>query len=231
MNSKPQSADSLPTRGSLLAAAIGSEPEAWQQLVTLYEPRMMRWCRGQGLDQLAASDVIQDAWMSVARGLASFRSQPGAGAFRAWLHQIVRRRIADYRRRQGHALPALGGSSFAMRLAELPFEGEPRSDASLSEVSSSQTMPMPGLATPSLSVSSSDHPLRDSGKLDSALQQAMATLQREIEPKTWQAFWLCVVDQQSTEQVANTLAMTPANVRQCRSRVLRRLRQTMERPQ
>ncbi len=44
---------------------------------------MLRWCRGQGLDRIATADVIQDSWMSVARGLASFRSQPGAGAFRA----------------------------------------------------------------------------------------------------------------------------------------------------
>ena len=195
MNSQSQSTDSLPTRGSLLAAAIGSEPEAWQKLVTLYEPRISLWCRGQGLDQPATSDVIQDTWMSVARGLARFRSQPGHGAFRAWLHQIVRRRIADYRRREGHAPGAVGGSSFTMRLAELPFEGEPRSDAS--------------------------------AKPEVAVGRAMAIVQREVEPKTWQAFWMCVVDQLSTEEVAKLLEMTPANVRQCRSRVLRRLRQSM----
>jgi len=195
MNSQSQSTDSLPTRGSLLAAAIGSEPEAWQKLVTLYEPRISLWCRGQGLDQPATSDVIQDTWMSVARGLARFRSQPGHGAFRAWLHQIVRRRIADYRRREGHAPGAVGGSSFTMRLAELPFEGESRSDAS--------------------------------AKSENAVGRAMAIVQREVEPKTWQAFWMCVVDQQSTEEVAKLLEMTPANVRQCRSRVLRRLRQSM----
>jgi RNA polymerase sigma-70 factor, ECF subfamily len=195
MNSQSQSTDSLPTRGSLLAAAIGSEPEAWQKLVTLYEPRISLWCRGQGLDQPATSDVIQDTWISVARGLARFRSQPGHGAFRAWLHQIVRRRIADYRRREGHAPGAVGGSSFTMRLAELPFEGEPRSDAS--------------------------------AKPEVAVGRAMAIVQREVEPKTWQAFWMCVVDQLSTEEVAKLLEMTPANVRQCRSRVLRRLRQSM----
>jgi RNA polymerase sigma-70 factor (ECF subfamily) len=55
----------------------------------------------------------------------------------------------------------------------------------------------------------------------------MAIVQREVEPKTWQAFWMCVVDQLSTEEVAKLLEMTPANVRQCRSRVLRRLRQSM----
>lgn len=227
MNSLPNSTDSLPTRGSLLAAAIGSEPEAWQQLVTLYEPRMLRWCRGQGLDQLATSDVIQDAWISVARGLASFRSQPGAGAFRAWLHQIVRRRIADYRRREGPRPTAVGGSSFAMRLAELPFEGEPRSDASRSEESPSQNMGARGLAAPDQTVPSRDHSLPGSATSESAIGQAIAIVQREVEPKTWQAFWLFVVDQRSTEEVAKLLAMTPANVRQCRSRVLRRLRQSM----
>jgi RNA polymerase sigma-70 factor (ECF subfamily) len=82
-----------------------------------------------------------------------------------------------------------------MRLAALPFEGEPRSDAS--------------------------------AKPEVAVGRAMAIVQREVEPKTWQAFWMCVVDQQSTEEVARLLEMTPANVRQCRSRVLRRLRQSM----
>ncbi len=64
---------------------------------------------------------------------------------------------------------------------------------------------------------------------ESVMQQAMAIVQREVETNTWQAFWLCVVDERSTEEVANALAMTPANVRQCRSRVLRRLRQALER--
>ncbi len=229
MNSQPQSTDSLPTCGSLLSAAIDSETEAWHRLVTLYEPRMLRWCRGQGLDQLASSDVIQDAWISVARGLASFRSQPGAGAFRAWLHKIVRRRIADYRRREVLEQPAVGGSSFATRIGELPFDGSSRCNVFDSNSSTSRPLPASGPAVPGPKASSHDPRSASSKTLESALQQAMETLQREVEPKTWQAFWLCVVDQRSTEEVANSLAMTPANVRQCRSRVLRRLRQSIER--
>jgi RNA polymerase sigma-70 factor (ECF subfamily) len=196
MDSPAQAFDSLPTRGSLLAAAIGAEPAAWQQLVTLYEPRMRHWCRMQGLDETATADVLQDAWISVARGLASFRSRPGEGAFRAWLHQIVRRRIVDLRRRIGRLEPAVGGSTFAMRLSELQQE-----DAS-SAVSRDASLPM-------------------------SLQKAMEQVQRDVDPKTWQAFWRCVVDQRATEDVAGELGMTPANVRQCRSRVIRRLRQAM----
>ena len=224
MDSQPKESDSLPTRGSLLAAAIGAEPKAWQRLVSLYEPRMRRWCRVQGLDEIAASDVIQDAWMSVARGLASFRSEPGAGAFRAWLHQIVRRRIVDHRRRQGLAQPAVGGSSFALQLSELPFEGEPPGELPDSEAYPSHATRMFRLAAPGQETLS-----RDSATSESLLHQAMARVQREVESNTWQAFWRCVVDQRTTEEVAVSLAMTPANVRQCRSRVLRRLRQAMDR--
>lgn len=227
MNSPPKSTDSLPTCEALLAAAIGSEPDAWRNLVTLYEPRITRWCHGQGLDRIATSDVIQDTWISVARGLGCFRSQPGTGAFRAWLHKIVRRRIADYRRREGHAVPAVGGSSFAMRLAELPFEGEPRSNSSKSETSPSLAMDPPGLAARGQTEPSLSHAMTSSATSQAVVRQAMAIVQGEVEPKTWQAFWLSVIDQHSTEEVAELLEMTPANVRQSRSRVLRRLRQSI----
>ncbi|MFN7731618.1 MAG: RNA polymerase sigma factor [Pirellula sp.] len=197
MENPSKASDSLPTRPSLLAAALGAEPMAWQQLVTLYEPRMRLWCRTQGLDETATADVLQEVWISVARGLSSFRSQPGAGAFRAWLHQIVRRRIADLRRRQGGLESAVGGSTFAVRLSELA------QDDALSAPTEAG-LPMTGL------------------------QRAMECVQRDVDPKTWQAFWRCVVDQRATEEVARELGMTPANVRQCRSRMLRRLRQAME---
>jgi RNA polymerase sigma-70 factor (ECF subfamily) len=91
-----------------------------------------------------------------------------------------------------------------MQLAELPIAGEP-------------------LSSPSLAPST-----RDPSTSENVVQQAMAIVQREVEPNTWQAFWLCVIEERSTEDVANSLAMKPANVRQCRSRVLRRLRQALE---
>jgi RNA polymerase sigma-70 factor (ECF subfamily) len=49
----------------------------------------------------------------------------------------------------------------------------------------------------------------------------------QIEERTWQAFWLSVIEQRPTAGVAEDLGMTPGNVRQARARVLRRLKREM----
>lgn len=216
MDPTPSKSDSLPTRGSLLVAAMGHEPGAWQRLVSLYEPRMRWWCRVQGLDEMASSDVIQDAWISVARGMVSFRSEPGVGAFRAWLHRIVRRRIADYRRRRSFGEVAVGGSSFMVRLGEFP--------ASEPELPSGSSM----MHRASVSPGEQGQPGSNGIAPGSKLERALEALQRSVEPTTWLAFWRCVIDQRATDEVANELGLTQANVRQCRSRILRKLRAAME---
>jgi RNA polymerase sigma-70 factor (ECF subfamily) len=58
-------------------------------------------------------------------------------------------------------------------------------------------------------------------------RRAVEQVRGEFEPRTWQAFWLTVIEQRSTAAVADELGMTPANVRQARSRVLRRLKHEM----
>jgi RNA polymerase sigma-70 factor (ECF subfamily) len=47
----------------------------------------------------------------------------------------------------------------------------------------------------------------------------------EFEERTWQAFWLTVIDGRSTAAVAAQTGVTPAAVRQARSRILRRLKE------
>lgn len=216
MDPDPSKSDSLPTRGSLLVAAMGHEPGAWRRLVSLYEPRMRWWCRVQGLDEMASSDVIQDAWISVARGMVSFRSEPGVGAFRAWLHRIVRRRIADYRRRWSPGEAAVGGSSFMVRMGEFPA-----SEPELASGSSTmhRVSGLPG---------EQPHSGMDGIAAGAKLERVLEALQSSVEPTTWLAFWRCVIDQRTTDEVAKELGLTQANVRQCRSRILRKLRAAME---
>ena len=57
--------------------------------------------------------------------------------------------------------------------------------------------------------------------------RALAQVQSEFEPRTWQAFWRSVIDGIATDMVAQELSMSVAVVRQSRSRVLRRLRQQL----
>jgi RNA polymerase sigma-70 factor (ECF subfamily) len=59
------------------------------------------------------------------------------------------------------------------------------------------------------------------------VHRALGLIRAEIEDRTWQAFWLAAVGQQSTAAVAQQLGMTPGAVRQAKYKVLRRLRQEL----
>ena len=52
-------------------------------------------------------------------------------------------------------------------------------------------------------------------------------IRNEFEDRTWQAFWRVTVECQPSDMVAESLEMTPAAVRQAKSRVLRRLREEL----
>lgn len=58
-------------------------------------------------------------------------------------------------------------------------------------------------------------------------QRALEQVRGEFEPQTWQAFWLCAVEERAPAELAEQLGMTPAAIRQAKSRVLRRLKREM----
>lgn len=59
------------------------------------------------------------------------------------------------------------------------------------------------------------------------IHRALEQTRSEFEKKSWQAFWRTTIDGLSVAQVAEELSITPATVRQHRSRILRRLRQQL----
>lgn len=72
-----------------------------------------------------------------------------------------------------------------------------------------------------------DESSAESSPMDGVLQRALNLIRAEFRTPTWQAFWLTVVEQRSTAEVADALSTTPAAVRQAKSRILRRLRQEL----
>lgn len=59
------------------------------------------------------------------------------------------------------------------------------------------------------------------------LRRALDLVRDEIEATTWQAFWLTVVEERATAQVAEQLGISVNAVRLAKSRVLRRLREEL----
>jgi RNA polymerase sigma-70 factor, ECF subfamily len=67
-----------------------------------------------------------------------------------------------------------------------------------------------------------DDPPEEVGNL---YRRALEMVRVEFEERTWRAFWLTVVEGRSPLVVAPELGVTPAAVRQSKSRVLRRLKE------
>jgi RNA polymerase sigma-70 factor, ECF subfamily len=57
--------------------------------------------------------------------------------------------------------------------------------------------------------------------------RALELIKSQFEERTWQAFWKCAVDGLSPVDVARDMGMSPAGVRQAKSRVLRRLKEEL----
>jgi RNA polymerase sigma-70 factor, ECF subfamily len=62
-------------------------------------------------------------------------------------------------------------------------------------------------------------------EVDQLYQRALELVRGEFEARTWQAFWLTTVEGRLPADLVSELNMTTNNIRQAKSRVLRRLRE------
>jgi len=60
------------------------------------------------------------------------------------------------------------------------------------------------------------------------LRQALDIIRREIQERTWDAFWRATVLEQSAADVGTELGMSEKSVRQAKYRVLCRLRELLQ---
>ena len=124
----------------------------------------------------------------------------GQGRFRGWLWTITRNKIRDHHRRQTAEPPGRGGDTALRVLAELPERWD--DDAS----------------------DATRHEVR------ALYHRALDLIRADFQPQTWQAFWLAVIEEQPSDEVARRLGLTANGVRQAKSRVLRRLRAELGEP-
>jgi RNA polymerase sigma-70 factor (ECF subfamily) len=187
------------TSSSLLARIRDRDAEAWHRLVSLYTPLIYYWCRDAGLQTSDLRDVIQDSFRSVFEHFHSFSKDKSGATFRGWLRVIVRNKLNDLFRRQKREPVGMGGSETHLWINKTPDENSGNSSD-------------PDAASETILV----------------LRRALAMIQNDFTPITWQAFWRTAVEGQETRHVASDLGLNIAAVRQARSRVLKRLRSEFE---
>lgn len=173
------------------------DSDAWRRMVDLYGPLVQSWCDIAGVPNDRVADVLQEVFLAVHRSADRFEPSEGTSGFRGWLWTITRNKIRDLFRKLSGDADARGGSTALRRLHEMP---EP------------------------------DLPVDDPSEVDDTtalLRRAMAMVKVDFQETTWRAFWLSAVLGRNSETVAEELGISQAAVRQNKSRVLRRLRQTL----
>jgi RNA polymerase sigma-70 factor (ECF subfamily) len=105
------------TSRTLLERARDRDERAWQTLVELYSPLVLRWCARQEVQGADADDIRQQVFQSVALNFDSFRHDRPGDTFRGWLRIITRNKLHDYFRRRA-AQPQAQGGTDARRLLE-----------------------------------------------------------------------------------------------------------------
>jgi RNA polymerase sigma-70 factor (ECF subfamily) len=184
---------------SFLARLKSQEPQAWERLVDLYGAAVYAWCRRAKLQPPDSADVLQEVFRAVAANVAGFQPDSTSGSFYRWLKAIARSKICDHYRRRHNQPVAIGGSEAQQRFEDLS-DDNPDDNAQYEEDRASEI---------------------------GVMHRGLAVIRAEFEDRTWQAFWLTVVESLSAPEAAAQLGMKPAAVRQCKCRVLHRLRQAL----
>jgi RNA polymerase sigma-70 factor, ECF subfamily len=106
----PRSGEHPTASTALLRGVQKMDATAWGRLVDTFGGIVYRWCRVSGLRPEDAADVVQEVFVSVARGIERFERQKPVGSFRSWLATITRNQLRDHFRRQARREQARGGT-------------------------------------------------------------------------------------------------------------------------
>ena len=191
--------DSPETRHSLLARLHGDRDEAaWREFVAIYRPLIYRLIRSRGLQDADAQELTQDALVAVASAIERGTHNFQGGSFRGWLSRIARNMMINYLTRRRPGQQGAGGSDFQRLLSEQPATDEEQ--ATVFDLEQKREL----------------------------FRWAADQIRHSFHPTTWQAFWRTTVEGEPIAQAANALGVSIGSAYAARSRVMARLKQTID---
>ncbi len=192
--------DTPTTRPSLLIRIRDPRDErAWGEFLDIYEPLIYRLARGKGFQHADAVELAQDVFVAVASAIDRWDPDPALGSFRGWLFRIARNLMINLLAKQRRQVHGTGNTDMRRLLEEQP--------------------------APDIENST----LFDQEYRRETFAWATERIRTNFKQKTWQAFWLTSVEGRSCQAVADELTMSVGAVYIARSRVMARLRKTIER--
>jgi RNA polymerase sigma-70 factor (ECF subfamily) len=188
--------DSLPTRRSLLSRLRDlGDNESWRSFFETYWRLIYNVARKSGLSDDQAQDVVQETVIAVARKIPAFRYDPAKGSFKHWLLLICRRRIQDHLRRvySSHRLALQGTEALSGAIENVPFPAPPP-DVQLDAEWEQEWQ-------------------------ENIFQMALSRVRERANPKHYQVFDCCVLQNMRASEVASMLGLSTAQVYLAKHRI------------
>lgn len=195
-----QTDDDDRTRSSLLAKVRNlDDQEAWARFYQFYRPLIFKWAKGTGLSASDADEMTQVVMLKMTEKLPTFAYDPSKG-FRAWLRTVVIHQSIDVFRKAKKENLAI--QQWLERIS----------------------------APDDLSVDSLIDELNPQLEHDRELAtRALAEVRASVDASTWSTFVLTVINEMAVPEVARELGLTIASVYVNKGRVLKSLKQVVER--
>jgi len=197
---------SLATRRSLLSRLKQSNAqESWREFFDTYWRLIYSTALNAGLTDSEAQEVVQETVLTVVKKIGAFRYDPAIGSFKGWLLTIVRWRIGDQFRKRQQQIDSSGArratkTSGTATLERIPDPAAVNLDA-VWEEEWQRTL----------------------------FAAALSRVKRQANARHYQMFDLYAVKRWSVDKVAETLGVSPAQVRLAKHRVTALMRREVAR--
>jgi RNA polymerase sigma-70 factor (ECF subfamily) len=194
-----------------------SQETAWREFDHDYAPLLRNVARKAGLSDAEAKDVAQQTLIAVAQKIGAFQHNGNRGAFRAWLYQQARWRIADQFRVRGRT----------GRPSGRPISAGSRSSESKVDDTAVEDLKGVPLADAFPLADAVFERLWDAEWQEHFWQCALTRVKRKVTFRQFQLFDLHVLQGLSVSESAKAAGSTIAAVYMAKSRVGRKLKREM----
>lgn len=189
------------TRISLiLRLAAVDDVEAWREFASIYAPAVFAIARGRGLQPADAEDFVQELLLAVARAAQRWQPDHQRARFRTWLYRVASNLLADH---------------FSKKSA-------------LSRTGDDAVFSLNELVDPT-TLATDWHAEFELEYRRALFHRAARVVRERVHTVTWEAFEATAVDRASPEAVSKRLGISVGNIYVARSRVMKLLRQEVER--
>lgn len=194
----------LPTRQSLLSRLKDwNDQESWKEFFDTYWKLIYNTAIRSGLSDCEAQEVVQETVISMAKNIPGFEYDPSKGSFKNWMLKATNWRIRDQfkKRRPDRLAPRERADTTA------------RTDAI-------ERIADPNAADPGAVWDE----LWESNLVDTAIER----VKRRVDPKQFQVFDLCVLQNLKPRKVAKMMQLSAPHVYLMKHRVSKQVKKEYE---